>query len=63
MNRADDDSPVATAEHMLLHVDAHLGKASPASPEILATLAEVAAHHDKLPRPVQAGRSIGQPKP
>jgi carnitine 3-dehydrogenase / betainyl-CoA thioesterase len=62
MNRADDDSPVATAEHMLLHVDANLGKASPASPAILATLADIAAHHDKLPRPTQAGRSIGQPK-
>ena len=53
MNRADDDSPVATAEHMMLHVDSHAGKASPASPEIQATLAEIAAHHDKLPRPVQ----------
>ena len=62
VHRADDDSVVATAEHMMLHVDSELGKSSPASPEILATLAEIAAHHDKLPRPTQAGRSIGQPK-
>ena len=57
----DTDSPVATAEHMMLHVDATAGKASPASDEIQAKLAEIAAHHDLLPRPTQAGRRIGQP--
>jgi carnitine 3-dehydrogenase len=59
----DDDSVVATAEHMMLHVDAVAGKSSPASPEIQAKLAEIATLHDLLPKPVQAGRAIGQPKP
>jgi carnitine 3-dehydrogenase / betainyl-CoA thioesterase len=62
MNRADDDSTIATAEHMMLHVDAQVGKASPAPAEVMAKLAEIAAHHDKLPRPDNSGRSIGQPK-
>ena len=56
VHRADDDSVVATAEHMMLHVDATAGKSSPASPELLAKLAEIAEHHDLLPWPVQAGR-------
>jgi carnitine 3-dehydrogenase len=63
MNRADDDSVVATAEHMMLHVDSNIGKASPASDEIQAKLAEIATYHNKLPRPINAGRAIGQPKP
>jgi carnitine 3-dehydrogenase len=63
MNLSDDDSTIATAEHMMLHVDAHAGRASPASDEILGKLAEIADHHDKLPTPVNTGRSIGQPKP
>jgi carnitine 3-dehydrogenase len=60
VHRGETDSPVATAEHMMLHVDAEAGKASPASPEIQAKLAEIAAHHDLLPRPANAGRHIGQ---
>ncbi len=59
VHRTDDDSIVATAEHMMLHVDATAGKSSPASAEIQATLAGIAALHDLLPRPVRAGRSIG----
>jgi carnitine 3-dehydrogenase len=62
VHRSDDDSIVATAEHMMLHVDARAGKSSPASPEIQAKLAEIAAHHDLLERPANAGRSIG-PRP
>jgi hypothetical protein len=47
---------------MMLHVDAHVGKASPAAPEIMGKLAEIATHHDALPHPANTGRSIGQPK-
>ena len=60
VHRADDDSVVATAEHMMLHVDARAGKSSPAAAELQAKLAEIAAHHDLLPRPPQAGRAIAQ---
>ena len=62
VHRADDDSVVATAEHMMLHVDARAGKSSPASAELQAKLAEIAVHHDRLPRPAQAGRGVGQPR-
>ncbi|MGD9998770.1 MAG: carnitine 3-dehydrogenase [Ilumatobacteraceae bacterium] len=62
MHRADDDSLVATAEHMMLHVDTKLDKAAPMDPVILATLDEIVAHHSKLPTPLNAGRAIGQPR-
>ena len=60
MHRDDDDSLVATAEHMMLHVDTKLDKASPADPVILAKLAAIAEHHSSLEVPKQAGRAIGQ---
>jgi carnitine 3-dehydrogenase len=62
MHRADDDTVVATAEHMLLHVDTAAGKAAPAAPELLATLDALWAHHQLLPRPAPAGRFVGQPR-
>ncbi|MGZ4700205.1 MAG: carnitine 3-dehydrogenase [Ilumatobacteraceae bacterium] len=62
VRRVDDDSVVATAEHMMLHVDSKAGKSSPASAALQAKLAEIAAHHDLLPRPSQAGRAIAQPR-
>jgi carnitine 3-dehydrogenase len=60
MHRADDDSLVATAEHMMLHVDTTLDRAAPADPSILAKLAAIAEHHQHLELPRQAGRAIGQ---
>jgi carnitine 3-dehydrogenase len=60
MRRSDDDSLVATAEHMMLHVDTATDKVSPAGADMLSKLADIAAHHDLLPSPVQAGRAIGQ---
>lgn len=60
MHRADDDSLVATAEHMMLHVDTTLDKASPADPAILAKLAAIAEQYATLDVPKQAGRAIGQ---
>ncbi|CAN5579776.1 carnitine 3-dehydrogenase [soil metagenome] len=62
MHRSDDDALVATAEHMMLHVDTTTDRASPADPTILARLADIAAHHDLLPSPKNAGRAIGQPR-
>lgn len=63
MHRADDDSLVATAEHMMLHVDTTTDRASPADPAILARLAQIAEHHDQLPAPRNAGRAIAQSRP
>jgi len=51
---------VATAEHMMLHVDTTLDKASPADPAILTVLDRIAEHHRALPIPAHAGRAIGQ---
>jgi acyl-CoA thioesterase FadM len=60
MHRADDNTLVATAEHMMLHVDTVADKASPMDPAITATLDAITAHHSLLPLPTQAGRHIGQ---
>ena len=60
MHRSDDDAVVATAEHMMLHVDTTTDRAAPTDPAILATLANIAQHHDALPQPANAGRAIGQ---
>ena len=61
MHRADDHGLVATAEHMMLHVDTTTNRAAPAEPAIVAALDAIAAHHRLLPAPAQAGRHIGQP--
>ena len=50
---------LATAEQMLLHVDAATGRAAPAAPAVLERVAAIAAAHAALPRPERAGRAIG----
>jgi len=60
IHRADDDAVVATAEHLMLHVDTASGKSSLAAPTLLAKLDELWAHHGALPRPAHAGRFVGQ---
>jgi carnitine 3-dehydrogenase len=49
---------VATAEHMLLHVEG--GKAADAPAEVLAKLRPIAKAHAALPAPEAAGRHVGQ---
>lgn len=55
-----DGTPVATAEHLYLHVDTALKKACPLGAELLQALAPIAAAHAKLPRPAGCGRFVGQ---
>ena len=62
MHRADDDEVVATAEHMLLHVDTTADKVCAAAPEQVSVLDEIGRHHDALPAPRNAGRAVGQPR-
>jgi carnitine 3-dehydrogenase len=62
MHRADDDALVASAEHMMLHVDTTTDRAAPTDAAILERLAQIAVHHDRLPAPTNAGRAIGQPR-
>jgi carnitine 3-dehydrogenase len=59
LHRADGDGLLATAEQMLLHVDAATGRAAPAAPAVLERVAAIAAVHASLPRPERAGRAIG----
>jgi carnitine 3-dehydrogenase len=54
--RDGDPEPVATAEQMLLHVDAGSGRAAPAREDVRARAAALASAHQSLPRPARAGR-------
>lgn len=51
---------IATAEQMLLHVDATAGKAAPAPEEVLNKIRPIAEAHAKLPVPDGVGRHVGQ---
>jgi len=55
-----DDTLLATAEQMLLHVNTNESKTCPARQDIAERVSEIAAAQRKLDLPVQAGRSIGQ---
>jgi carnitine 3-dehydrogenase / betainyl-CoA thioesterase len=55
----EQDTVIATAEHMLLHVDTTAARASPAEPALLDVLASVAAAHASIPRPESIGRRVG----
>jgi carnitine 3-dehydrogenase len=58
--RLDDGAVVATAEQMLLHVDAKAGRACPAGPAMREHLLRIAAAQAGLPRPADAGRHVGE---
>ena len=63
MTAGDEETVIATAEQMLLHVDTEQGRAAPAGGELLARVRELAARHAALPMPDRAGRSIGMQRP
>jgi carnitine 3-dehydrogenase len=52
------DALLATAEQMLLHVDASTRRTAPAPPDVLERVAAIALEHQGLPRPERAGRAI-----
>jgi carnitine 3-dehydrogenase len=54
-------SVIATAEHMLVHVDAAAERSAPMGPAVAAAVAALAAEHAALPWPEAAGRRIGLP--
>ncbi len=62
IHRAADDETIATAEQMLLHVDAKAGKAAPAPESVLSKVKAIAEAHASLPKPEAAGRHVGQKK-
>jgi carnitine 3-dehydrogenase / betainyl-CoA thioesterase len=57
--RDGEAEPLATAEQMLLHVDAGSGRAAPSGDPVRERVAELTRRHAELPRPERAGRSIG----
>ena len=59
--RGDEPEPIATAEQMLLHVDAASGHAGPAREGILERVRRIRESQAALPRPKRAGRSIRIP--
>jgi carnitine 3-dehydrogenase len=56
--RIGEDAPVATGEHMLVHVDAVAGSASSVRDGVRERVQALAASHAGLPRPGRAGRRI-----
>ena len=58
LERDGEDTPLATAEQMLLHVDAKAQRAAPAPDAIMERLTRIAAAHARLPLPERAGRAI-----
>jgi acyl-CoA thioester hydrolase len=59
MYHATEGYLAATNELMSLHVSEQTRRGASMAPEILARLAAIQAAHDALPRPPQAGRTIG----
>ncbi len=59
----DQETLVASAEQMLLHVDTTASKACPADPRVLQKLDSIFQGHAALPKPESAGRSVGVKRP
>ncbi len=55
--------PAATAEHLLLHVDAASGRVGPARGAVRERALELIDEHAELPAPARAGRRIEVAKP
>ena len=58
LHRSDDETLVATGEHMLVHVDAAAGRSAPAGADVLSELGRIAERQHDLPVPEAAGRRI-----
>lgn len=58
ITRIGEETPVATGEHMLVHVDAAAGRASPVRDGVRRRVEALASAHAGLPRPGRAGRRI-----
>ncbi|HXD66652.1 MAG TPA: carnitine 3-dehydrogenase [Solirubrobacteraceae bacterium] len=62
LRRDEDDGLIATGEHLLLHVARDAGATTPAAPEILAALQEIAAAQRELPWPEGASNQVRGPR-
>ncbi|MBV9523083.1 MAG: thioesterase family protein, partial [Alphaproteobacteria bacterium] len=63
LHRSRDETALATAEQMLLHVDMKASRACAAGADVAARLHRLAAGHAALPRPREAGRGIALAPP
>lgn len=61
MRHGDSGALLATAEQMLVHVDAQRGKSSPLPTVLHQRLAAIHRAHTALPVPAVVGRPIGMP--
>lgn len=59
MQHGDTGDLLATAEQMLVHVNMQQGRAAPILPPIHQHLQSILLAHATMPRPAQAGSSIG----
>jgi carnitine 3-dehydrogenase len=62
LRRDGGDELIATGEHLLLHVDRDAGRTTPAGPEILAALEQIAAAQQELTMPEGAGNRVRGPR-
>jgi carnitine 3-dehydrogenase len=60
--RHADGRPLATAEHLLIHMDLKARASAEPPPAVRARLDRVAEAHAALPKPDGLGRHVGQPK-
>ncbi len=63
MTGADGTTPIATAEQMLVHVDAAAGRSCPARPAVAEAIAQIVSMQSRLTTPDGAGRRIAMPSP
>ena len=61
LHHGDDGTALATAEHMLVHVDTDKGRAAPARADVRDRLAAIVAAQAGLGVPESAGRRIAMP--
>ncbi len=62
IHRSDDNSIIATGEHMYLHVDTTVGKTVAAPQYMIDRIERIADAQSALARPAQAGRFVGAPR-
>jgi acyl-CoA thioester hydrolase len=62
MSHGEEETLLATAELMLLHVDSTSGSAAPFPPEVQDLLRGLQEVQAQLPRPEQAGRVVEIPR-
>ncbi|GAA4496490.1 carnitine 3-dehydrogenase [Gluconacetobacter tumulicola] len=62
LTKAGDDAPLATAEHMLVHVDAVQGRSALIPESVATAIAALRAAQSALPIPEAAGRAVVMPR-